>query len=117
MARKSRFLILADVALFCDYLFRLASACRFGHVGAIVNSSCMMALVAAAFFAYLFTLPFFAAHFYRLLGVCILADLVVMGLLHPHIFTWAYLSAHCCIACFYLGLPGCMRKIRGAKKH
>ena len=117
MVKKSRFLILADVALLCDYASRLDAACKNGHASAIVNASCMMCLIVAALVAYLFTFPYFAAHFYRLLGMCIVVDLIVMELLHLRLYTWPYLSAHCCIACFYLGLPPCMRRKRLVRKH
>lgn len=118
MAQKNSSLILADVALFLDYVFRLASAVHFHRTASIINASCMVCLIVFCLLAYLFTLPFFASSFYRLLGACVLLDLIPMGLIHSHAFTPPYLFAHCCIACFYLGLPAVFRgKNRKRKKH
>ena len=105
---KSKFLTLADLALCVDYLFRIIDACKFRLIPSAVNASCMLCIALLALIAYLFTLPFFARQFYFLLGICVIADLVVMGLIHPHAFTAPYIFAHCCIGCFYLATPRCL---------
>lgn len=118
MSRKNRYLILADLAIFLDYVFRLVTAVHFHNVSSIINASCMICLIVFCLLAYLFTLPYFASCFYRLLGICVLLDLIAMGVIHPHTYTLPYIFAHCCIACFYLGLPACLRGKSGkGKKH
>ena len=117
MAHKNRYLILADLALFLDYAFRLSVAVHFHRTSSIVNASCMVCLTVFCLFTYFFTLPYFASSFYRLLGACVLLDLLPAELLHSDRLTIPYLFAHCCIACFYLGVPQNLRKSRKKKKH
>lgn len=118
MARKNRYIVLADLALFLDYVFRLASAVHFHRTASVINASCMICLILFCLLAYLFTLSYWASSFYGLLGACVLLDLIPMGLIHSHAFTPPYLFAHCCIACFYLALPAYLRgKNRYKKRH
>lgn len=101
---KNKSLIIATVFLIGDYGCRSITALKFHNAGAEVNGIVMIILGLIALFSYVFRFPILASHMYALLGICIVADLIVMVVFHAfRSYTLPYLFAHAALGCFYLG--------------